>query len=147
MHPKTRGSACVPRKIKFQLRYTILGSSKTIHKDLFTLKGQYKLKALNVPEGMALNVINGVLRKHNLSYVRSEVITAMEIQVMIFRVVTPHRDVVEYQHLEGPCHLHFRRKPRLEYSILTTGWTAGVQFPAGAIMGFFFSSPPRPDRL
>jgi hypothetical protein len=34
-----------------------------------------------------------------------------------------------------------------QYSDSATGWTTGVQFPAGEKMGFFFSSPPRSDRL
>jgi len=27
------------------------------------------------------------------------------------------------------------------------GWMTGIQFPAGAVMGLFFSSPPRPPRI
>jgi hypothetical protein len=34
-----------------------------------------------------------------------------------------------------------------QHSDYGTGWTSGGRFPAGAKMEFFFSSPPRPDRL
>jgi hypothetical protein len=33
------------------------------------------------------------------------------------------------------------------YTQYTTRWTTGVQFLAGAMMGFIFSMPPRPDQL
>jgi len=34
---------------------------------------------------------------------------AMKIQIMLFWVVTPYSDVVEYHHFWGPCYLHHQK--------------------------------------
>jgi len=40
--------------------------------------------------------------------VKFEVVTAMQIQVAVFWVVTPCNDVAGYQRFEGPCCLHLK---------------------------------------
>jgi len=46
--------------------------------------------------------------------VRLEILTVIKIQVVVFWIMTPHSEVVGYQHFWGPCclHIHFILKWR-----------------------------------
>jgi len=59
----------------------------------------------------------------NPDSVKFEVFTAMKIQVVVFRVVTPSNNVVGYQRFGGPCWLHLQSKMNVDIGEGTReGW-------------------------
>jgi hypothetical protein len=81
-------------------------------------------------------------------YLRSEVFTAVKIQVEVFSVVTPCIFVVGYQHFGGLCHLHLHSEDRgVTYSLVASIFTLNLESQIGILLPHFKASQPRRRRV